>query len=265
MPTLTTLQAPSNTVVRPYTSGPLAPAGGALVMVVVSNTGSASDNASRAATDITSTIPIVGSWGLAQQSNPGTTASTSVYVWYAITTASPGTNRTITLSTGSSPADSNITILQATGIAASSVVGTPVGAFNTVASATLTLGAAPTTDDMVLAFSTSRNDSNGAVAAGGFTLHINQFKTNPTASQAVGYRHATTSTAVAFDGLNTVHNSLLAFVVKGVAAPAGPTPIGDWFVWNGTALVGTEADAFVWNGTALTGTEADVTELAPAP
>lgn len=226
-----TLQAPVNTVVRPYTSGTITPSANARVYVIVSNTGSAGDTGSQLASAMSSTFSGL-TWNI-EQSFANAATATATYVWWAQFGASPGSG-TLTLTSGASPADSNIAIIQVTGHDPAAAHTGSVGAVSVAINPSLTLAAAPDAADATLAFSTSRNDANGAIAGAGMTLYTNIFKANPTASQAMSYRTGSTSTTVPFDGLNTVNNTILAFNVKAAAAP----PAGRvWRVRSGGAWV----------------------------
>lgn len=215
------LAAPAAIITRPYTTGTLSPSANALVMLIVSNTGSVSDTSSKLASNVTSTFAINGSWAIMQVADPGATSRASIHVWWAITTGSPGSG-TITLNTGASPADSHIGVIEFTGIDTSTPMTGYIGPAATATAAfTLTLTAAPAAADWTYTIAASRNDTNGATVGSGFTLDFNAFHASPTASLSTQSRTGSTSTSAAFAGLGTVSNAAMAFNVK--VAPAGGT------------------------------------------
>lgn len=249
------LAAAVQAVTRPWTSGSISPTPGALVFVVVANTGSASDTGNKTASDVTATFGITGSWTLWEQANPGASARSSVHVWSARASGSPGSG-TVTVNTGASPADSHIAIYERPGADATAPIVGKVGAFDTTGAPTLTLGAAPASADDVVSFATSRNDTNGATAGSGMSLVSNAFHASPSASLSVQKRTGSTSTAVPFAGLNTVHNAVMAFIVKEASgpAPAQGSAAGTWS-WSGTAsgaraAAGSASGSWSWLGTA---------------
>lgn len=209
--------------VRPYTSASFAPSADSQVFVVVSNTGSVNDTSNKLATDVTSTFAVTAAgWSIYQSPAPGVTAQTSTHVWTARTTSSPGSG-TVTINSGATPAASAITILEMTGADATAPIN---GAVSTQAaggtSISLDTAVPVATGDAVLIFGTSRNDSDGMTST--MTEVVDSYRgSNPSATQYAAYRTGSTSSTADISGMNTVHNSAVAFHVVAGTPTGGPT------------------------------------------
>jgi fibronectin-binding autotransporter adhesin len=252
---LNTLAAPVSTVVRPYTSGTISPSANALVLVMVSNTGSVGDTSSKLASNLTSTFAINGSWAIQQVADPGATSRSSIHVWWAVTTSSPGSG-TVTINTGASPAASHIAIVEFTGIDTTTPMTGYIGPVGSAsATGTLTLTAAPTTADVTYSVAASRNDTNGATAGSGMTLHLNAWHASPSAGLSTQQRTSSTSTSVPYAGLGTVWNSVMAFNVKvasGVTNYTGTATVSGTATNSSAGVVGKVAAATLAATAAIT-------------
>jgi hypothetical protein len=224
-PSLSTLVAAASNPTRPWVTGSLSPAPNALIMVITGNTGSVSDTSSKLATHCTSAFGIVGSWNIFQVADPGAVSRTSLHVWWAITSASPGSGA-ITINTGATPAGSSTTVKQITGVdTANPIVGLAAAPLaGTTAAGNLTLSQTPTVDDLVMSTTISRNDSGGATLGAGMTFVDNLFYANPSAGMAIQSRVGSTSTTVPYAGLNTVWNSGQAWIIKNAGSAPAPSP-----------------------------------------
>ena len=224
------------------TSAAFRPTANALVQVVVSVMGNASANSPVAASAITSTISGMGPWSLLQKAGAAN-ATSAVFVFYATAGASPNTG-TVTVTLVGSPNDGKLGVFEQTGHDATNPIVGTADAFSSTTTASVTLTQAPTAGDYVNGIATARNNITAATAGTGFTMLWSVANTStPSAATSMEYRTGSTRTSADINGLWTVHNSFIAYIVK--AAPAASLT---WTRWNGTTEVPLTVQG-VWNGT----------------
>lgn len=252
------LVATQATTVSPHTTASFTPTELAEVFVVVSVTGGTGLTGSLSASAIQSTHTNLGPWELEQVADPGVSGAVALYVFHAFadTGVSSGT-ATITVG-GTTPPDMQVTVLQVTDARSYDVVRGVVSGQGAVDQFSLNLTEAPIGGDMVLGFSTSRNDGDGCVPGSGFTELYDNWHSNPSASQAGQYRTGSASTAVGVTGMDSAYSAFLALIVKQEDGGTPPAEVWEAFVWDGTQLL--PADALVWDGATLQAAEV----LAPA-
>lgn len=228
------------------------------MLVVLSTTGGTSVTLTMNSGDVSTTIPGMGAWAVAQQSNPPSSGQTAVYGFYAV--AGQDGSGTITVGrSGTTPPDMQFAVLGITGVDPFGIPEGEAGSAGAVDSQSATLTAAPTVDDITILLATGRNTgaSSPPTPGAGFTTVVSGAHSNPAANLLAAYRLNSTSTAVSADGLGTNHGSMVGFVLR--VAPAEPSaPVWDAFVWDGTVLQ--PADVFQWDGSTLL--PADVDGLA---
>ena len=195
-------------------TGSFTPTALALVIVVWTVTGSATATGARTAANISSTISGMGAWTMQQRSAPGATSQSAVYIGYAFAGASPSAG-TVTLTLAAAPTDAQVSVIEITGVSTSTpVVGVVTNAGTAVSfNETFTGGQVPVAADVLFAASCSRNDA-AAIGGTGFNVLVNATKASPSASQCVEYKTGVTQTNADISGLNTVHNTFVAFIVK---------------------------------------------------
>lgn len=232
-PIISTLADASSNVIRPWVSPTLSPQPNALVMVFIGNTGSIGDTSSKAASNCNSAFNVVESWKLFQVADPGASSKTSVHVWWAITTSTPGSG-SITIDSGSTPAGSSVAVKEVTGVdLIGPIKGLSAPVSGQVTDGTFILNEAPTTDDLVMSVTISRNDFNGANVVADMSFDTNFSYDKPSACMAIQFRTGSLSTTVSYAGLNTLWNSGIAWIVK--ASSLAP-PVSMDFVGFGIPL-----------------------------
>lgn len=218
--TPTVIEPAQQFIATPYTTTTWTPTAGALVFVVVTVTGGASDVPVAAASDLGAHSAFSGGWNLLQQSNPGGTSKASIYIFYDF--ADSATTDDVTLTWPTIPPSLEIAVWEITGADTSTPIVGQTGMFTFLAAPSLNTTVAPTTADIKVGALASRNDSTGVTAGAGHTLLINYFHANPSAAMGVEYEGNATDTVVDFSGVSTIHTAMLAFIVK--AAAGGTTP-----------------------------------------
>lgn len=208
-------------ITSPHTTASFTPTSGALVIVVVTATGGASDTGTESAAAMFGAHDAIPSWTMIQQSAAGGSAKAATYIGYGI--ASSATADTLTITKAGAPVSLEAVIWEITGIDTTTPISDVIGGFFTVSNPSLTVGSAPGTDDMKVGAIASRNDSDGFTAGSGYTLLVNHFHANPSASMGVEYEGNATDTTVDFTGANTVHSAMLAFIIQ-AAAGGGAAP-----------------------------------------
>lgn len=218
--TPTVIRAAAQFTATPYTTASWTPTAGALVFVVVTVTGGASDVPVVAATNLGSHPAFSGGWSLIQQSNPGGTSRASIYMFYAF--AASATAGTVTLTWPTVPPSVEIAVWEVTGADTSNPIVGTTGMFTFLAAPSLNTTVSPTTADIKVGAIASRNDSTGVSAGTGYTLLVNHFHANPSAAMGIEYEGAATDTTVDFSSVSTIHSAMLAFIIQ--AAAGGATP-----------------------------------------
>lgn len=209
-------------VTAAVTTASFTPTANAFIVVVVGSTGSAAATGALTTAAISSThsAGTFGAWTI-QQSNGGGASRSGVFVFYCFAGASPGAG-TLTLTLGAAPTDAVIQVLEFTGVDTTTpVVGVATTGVAT-STASVTVGATPTTSDYLFGAVCSRNDNDGFTPGSGFTAFTQYFHGSPVASVLIEYQTGTTSTTVDVSSSNTVWTTLVGFIIKNAAAGATP-------------------------------------------
>lgn len=211
-----------NNVATTWTTPSFAMPANGLAVITLSITGSASDTGTRDTSVVSSTFSGMGAWSMVQGSNSGVTAKTGTYTFWSLAGASPGTG-TITVNITGAVADFEVSAHVMTNVDQTTpVIGAVGGMADAVSTLPLTLGATPTSSDLVFQGITSRNFSGSPTSiAAGQTVDYTLLGASPNATQSI-IEGRTTTTSVGASGLNTVHNSGTAIIVK--AAPLTSPP-----------------------------------------
>ena len=224
---LADLALPQQFTTQSVTSAPITPTPGALVLVYVTETGSAAATGSGT---IDSTIPGMGagSWSKVQV-NPSTAAKEGGALYWMLAPAGGGSG-TITLSLSAAPNEGRWGIAQTTGDTVDQT--TPVvGAgrndgLDTTGTVSLTLDATPTAGDLVVMLAGSRNGwhTQPFSPGQGFTKFHDSYGTaNPESSLFIETATGKTDTAAAVSGMYTASNMGAAIIIKKAASSGGGT------------------------------------------
>lgn len=227
----------------PHTTASFTPTELAEVFVVATVTGGSGLTTSLTTAAIESTHSNLGPWKLEQVADPGQNGAVALYVFHARASAGV-TSGTCTLTmAGSSPPDLQVTVMQVTDARSYDTIRGLVSGQGSVSSFSLNLTEEPLGGDVVLGFSSSRNDADGSTPGTGFTELYDAFHSNPSASQMCQHRTGSASKAVGVSGMDTAYSAFLAFIVKQEDGGTPPEPVWEAFVWDGSSLI--PADVFV--------------------
>lgn len=199
------------------TSPSFTPTANSLILVVSTNTGSASANASYTVTD---SLGSHLTYTLIAEDAGGNTQG-GIRVWWA-TSASPA-SMTVTATSPGAPTHNRLYVYEYTGHDTTTpIVGAAHSNGTTSTTPQVTTATSPATGDHVNYWVCVRNVNASPTLDSNFTQIAEAHNVSPSATTQGGYRTGTTSGVTAPTGMGTQYNGEVAFVVQ---ASSGSTPI----------------------------------------